>query len=226
MGEPYCNDPQCQRNRSGERHKVHVIGEEQANTYLGQNYCNDPRCQRNRNGQKHEAHTESIISNVTVFDKRFDTTDEYTYCNDPRCQTNRDGERHRQHSPDNPNFYYIGYLGGHKAFPTPTDTKMHFYYDRVEIDNPKLVVPYRHMKNIENTNEKKISALRVIVLGLIFVPLAIVGALWKKNHIYTIIRFRDYFDDQPIVLDFDQNIDSAQSVIYKRMLEFRDSKKF
>jgi hypothetical protein len=82
------------------------------------------------------------------------------------------------------------------------------------------------MQNIENTNEKKISALRVIVLGLIFVPLAIVGALWKKNHIYTIIRFRDYFDDQMIVLDFDQNIDSAQSVIYKRMLEFRNSKKF
>ncbi|HVE38089.1 MAG TPA: hypothetical protein VNA18_07850 [Nitrososphaeraceae archaeon] len=226
MGEPYCNDPRCQRNRSGERHKVHVVGEEQANTYLGENYCNDPRCQRNRNGQKHEAHTESIISNVTVVDKRFDTTDEYTYCNDSRCQINRDGERHRPHSPDNPNFYYIRYLGGHKAFPTYTDTKMHFYYDRVEIDIPKLVVPYRHMQNIENTNEKKISALRVIVLGLIFVPLAIVGALWKKNHIYTIIRFRDYFDDQMIVLDFDKNIDSAQSVIYKRMLEFRNSKKF
>ena len=225
MGEPYCNDSRCQRNRSGERHKVHVIGEEQTNTYFGENYCNDPRCQRNRNGQKHEAHTESIISNETVVDKRFDTPDEYTYCNDPRCQTNRDGERHRQHSPDNPNFYYIRYLGGHKAFPTPADTKMHFYYDRVEIDNPKLVVPYRHMQNIENTNEKKISALRVIVLGLIFVPLAIVGALWKKDHIYTIIRFRDYFDDQMIVLDFDQNIDSAQSVIYKRMLEFRNSKK-
>ena len=203
-----------------------MIGEEQTNTYLGQNYCNDPRCQRNRSGQKHEAHTESIISNVTVVDKRFDTTDEYTYCNDPRCKTNRHGERHRQHSPDNPNFYYIRYLGGHKAFPTPTDTKMHFYYDRVEIDNPKLVVPYRHMQNIENTNEKKISALRVIVLGLIFVPLAIVGALWKKDHIYTIIRFRDYFDDQMIVLDFDQNINSAQSVIYKRMLEFRNSKIF
>lgn len=226
MGEPYCNDPRCQRNRSGERHKVHVIGEEQANTYHGENYCNDPRCPGNRNGQKHEVHTESIISNVMVVDKRFDTTDEYTYCNDSRCQTNRNGDRHRPHSPDNPNFYYIRYLGGHKAYPTPTDTKIHFYYDRVEIDNPKLIVPYRHIQNIENTSEKKISALRVIILGLIFIPLAIVGALWKKNHIYTIIRFRDNFDDQMIVLDFDQNIDSAQSVIYKRMLEFRNSKKF
>ena len=103
---------------------------------------------------------------------------------------------------------------------------MYFYEERIEVDSPKLVIPYRHMQNIQNTNEKKISALRVIVLGLIFVPLAIVGALWKKNHIYNIIRFRDYFDDQMIVLDFDQNIESAQSVIYKRMLEFRNSKKF
>jgi len=82
------------------------------------------------------------------------------------------------------------------------------------------------MQNIENTIEKKISALRVIVLGLILVPLTIVGALWKKNHIYTIIRFRGYFDDKMIVLDFDENIDSAQSVIYRRMLEFRNTKKF
>lgn len=226
MGEPYCNDPRCQRNRSGERHKAHVIGEEQATAYHGENYCNDPRCARNRNGQKHESHTESSISSEMIVDKRFDTNNEYTYCNDPRCLTNREGVRHRQHSPENPDYYYIKYLGGHKAFPTPTDTKMHFYPDRVEIDNPKLVVSYRHIQNIENTNEKKISALRVIVLGLIFVPLAIVGALWKKNHIYTIIRFRDYFDDQMIVLDFDENIDSAQSVIYKRMLEFRNTKKF
>ena len=225
MGEPYCNDPRCRRNRSGERHKMHVR-EEQTNTYLGENYCNDPRCPRNRNGQKHETHTESIISNEMTVNERFDTTDEYTYCNDPRCQTNKGGERHRQHSPDNPYFCHVKYLGGHKAFPTHTNTKMYFYYDRVEIDNPKLVIPYRHMQNIENINERRISALRVIVLGLIFVPLAIVGALWKKNHIYTIIRFRDYFDDQMVVLDFDQNINSAQSVIYRRMLEFRKSKKF
>ena len=161
-----------------------------------------------------------------IIDKKFDTINEYPYCNDPRCQTNRDGERHRQHSLENPHFYYIKYLGGHKAFTAPTCTKMHFYPDRVEIDNPQLIVPYKNMQNIENTNEKKISALRVIVLGLIFVPFAIIGALWKKNHIYTIIRFRDYFDDQMIVLDFDENIESAQSVIYKRMLEFRNTKKF
>jgi hypothetical protein len=37
------------------------------------------------------------------------------------------------------------------------------------------------MTNIENMDEKKMSALRVVGLGLVFLPLAIVGALWKKK---------------------------------------------
>ena len=228
MGEPYCNDPRCQRNRNGERHKVHLTNENQASIFIGENYCNDPRCRKNRNGERHEAHVESINSKETTVEKLSDTTerDTYSYCNDPRCQTNRNGERHRPHSPDNPDSYYIKYKGGHKAYPSPTATRMHFYEDRIEVDNPELVIPYRIMKNIENIHEKRISALRVVVLGLIFVPLAIVGAMWKKNHIYTIIRFRDDDDDdQKIIVDFEKNLDSAQSVIYKRMLEFRKARK-
>jgi hypothetical protein len=27
MGEPYCDDPRCQRNRNGERHKIHFTNE-------------------------------------------------------------------------------------------------------------------------------------------------------------------------------------------------------
>jgi hypothetical protein len=61
MGDPYCNDPRCQRNQNGERHKAHVISEKLANIYFGENYCNDPRCQRNRNGERHEAHNERLI---------------------------------------------------------------------------------------------------------------------------------------------------------------------
>ena len=226
MGEPYCNDPRCQRNRNGERHKVHLTNENQANIFFGENYCNDPRCKRNRNGERHEAHIESIISKETTVEKLSDTTerDTYSYCNDPRCPTNRNGERHRPHTPDNPYFYYIKYMGGHKEYPSPSGTRMYFYEERIEVDSPKLVIPYRFMKNIENMTERRISILRVVVLGLIFVPLAIVGALWKKNHIYTIIRFNDDSDDQMIIVDFDQNLDSAQSVIYNRMLEFRNKR--
>jgi hypothetical protein len=90
MGDPYCNDPRCQRNRNGERHKAHVISEKLANIYFGENYCNDPRCQRNRNGERHEAHNEKIILKETTAERSFDTTGVYPFCNDPRCQTNRE----------------------------------------------------------------------------------------------------------------------------------------
>jgi hypothetical protein len=39
------------------------------------------------------------------------------------------------------------------------------------------------MSNIENADEKKISKLRVVGLGLVFLPLAIVGTVWKKKRI-------------------------------------------
>lgn len=210
--------------RDGERHKAHVISEKLTNIYFGENYCNDPRCQRNRNGERHEAHNERIIQNETTVERSFGTTETYPYCNDSKCQVNRGGERHRPHSPNNPYFCYIQYMGGHKAYPSPSSTTMHFYEDRIEVDSPKLVIPYRSLKNIENMTEKRISILRVVALGLIFVPLAIVGALWKKNHIYTINRFSDDSDDQMIIADFDKNLVSAQSVIYNRMLEFRNKR--
>lgn len=227
MGEPYCDDPRCQRNRNGERHKIHFTNEN-GGVFVGQNYCNDPRCKRNRYGERHESHIENVDSKETTIEKQYDTMERYTYsyCNDPRCHTNRNGERHKPHSPDNPDSYHIKYKGGHKAYPSPTATRMHFYQDRIEVDNPALVIPFRFMKNIDNIREKRISALRVFILGIIFIPLAIVGAIWKKEHIYTIIHYREEDeDDQKIIVDFEKNLDSAQSVIYKKMLIFRKARK-
>jgi hypothetical protein len=40
------------------------------------------------------------------------------------------------------------------------------------------------MTNIESANEDKISAFRVAMLG-------IVGGLWKKKHVYTVIQYKD-----------------------------------
>lgn len=90
MGDPYCNDPRCQRNRNGERHRVHVISDKPTSVYFGENYCNDPRCERNRNGERHEAHNERIILKDATAERSFDTTGVYPYCNDPRCQTIRE----------------------------------------------------------------------------------------------------------------------------------------
>jgi hypothetical protein len=63
-------------------------------------------------------------------------------------------------------------------------------------------------------DEKKIAAERVVLLG-------IVGALWKKRHIYTVIHYNDEIGQKTIVLDFDRFIENLQPFIYKKMLEYR-----
>jgi hypothetical protein len=72
------------------------------------------------------------------------------------------------------------------------------------------------MTNIENMDEHKISALRVVLLGII-------GILWKKRYLYTVIQYSDGTDDQTIVLDFGKKLDELQPLIYQKMLDSRRS---
>lgn len=119
----------------------------------------------------------------------------------------------------------IYYVGGHKAWPKPVNTMIFIYDDRIELgakqETPVLTIPYADIKNMENMDEQKISAERVVGLGLVFVPLAIVGAIWKKRHIYTVIRYKDELDEQTVVLDFEDNIDKFQPFIYRKVQERR-----
>lgn len=110
------------------------------------------------------------------------------------------------------------YIGGHAAFPKQKHTNVEVYENRIEIEALKLSVPYSTMTNIENMDDKKISALRVVVLGLIFLPLAIVGALWKKKKLYTVIEYNDGIVEQTIILDLGKEIDRIQPLIYQKML--------
>jgi hypothetical protein len=123
------------------------------------------------------------------------------------------------------NYTDITYIGGHPAYPTSANTRIYIYSDRIEIGqrqyNPIIKIPYSNMTNIQNMDEKKISALRVVGLGLVFVPLAIVGAVWKKKHIYTVIQYDDETGELTIVLDFGRFIDKLQPFIYRKMLEYR-----
>jgi hypothetical protein len=196
-----------------------------------ESYCNDGSCAMTRRGERHPAHNgvpletedphmnNQIENPVTV----------ESYCNDGSCAMTRRGERHPAHNgvplEMAPQGYLeycdVKYMGGHKAYPRPTDTQMSFYDDRIELGNPNLVIPYSAMKNLENFDEKKISAKRVVALGLVAVPLAIVGAMWKKNHIYTVIQYQDEMDDHTIVVDFEEYLDAAQPLIYRKMLELR-----
>ena len=73
------------------------------------------------------------------------------------------------------------------------------------------------MTNIESANEDKISAFRVAMLG-------IVGGLWKKKHVYTVIQYKDEVDEKTIALDFGKKIDEAQPLIYHNMLESQKNK--
>lgn len=110
------------------------------------------------------------------------------------------------------------YLGGHKMYPKATDTKVLIYKDKVEVEKLNLQVPYTAMTHIENADEKKISAMRVVLLGLI-------GALWKKKHVYTVIQYIDALnEEQSLVFDFDKDIDKAQPIIYQKMLQAKTNK--
>jgi len=109
-------------------------------------------------------------------------------------------------------------MGGHVEYPKPTRCRLYLYEDRIEIENSDLVVPYNAITGIENMDEKKISAKRVVGLGLVFVPLAIVGAMWKKNHIYSVIEFKDQNGLKAIILDFDDRVTDIQGWIYRMML--------
>ena len=74
------------------------------------------------------------------------------------------------------------------------------------------------MIDIENFDEKKFAAERAIMLGVI-------GALWKKKHIYTVIHYKDELDQQKVILDFEDYVEYAQAFIYKKMLEERKKEK-
>ena len=74
-------------------------------------------------------------------------------------------------------------------------------------------------------DENKISALKVVGLGLVFLPIHYSRCYVKRRHLYTVIQYKDELDDQTIVIDFDNNIDEAlQSLIYRKMLEARTRK--
>ena len=115
----------------------------------------------------------------------------------------------------------IVHVGGHKAYPKGGNTMMFVYSDRIDIGSQKektgISVPFSDIINIENMDENKIAAERVVMFGII-------GALWKKRHIYTVIRYKEELDEQTIVLDLEDNIEILQPYIYRKMLEHRKKK--
>ncbi len=117
----------------------------------------------------------------------------------------------------------VQYMGGHKAYPKPQWTEIFFYEDRFEIDAYNISVSYSKIKDIGNSKEGK-RDLERLTPGILLPPLAL-WYLWKKDHIYTIIEYDDGVDIQKIVIDFENNANYAQGLIYKKMLESRNDNK-
>ena len=113
----------------------------------------------------------------------------------------------------------VQYMGGHKAYPKPQWTEIFFYEDRFEFEAYGLKVYYNKIKDISNSKDRKRDTER-LAAGLLFPPAAL-AYLWKKDHIYTIIEYDDGVDIQKIVIDFENNANYAQGLIYKKMLESR-----
>lgn len=116
----------------------------------------------------------------------------------------------------------VQYMGGHKDYPQPQWTEVFFYEDRFELEVHNLTIPYAKIKDIGNSKESKRDPDR-LAFGLLFPPVAL-AYLWKRDHIYTIVVYDDGVDTQKIVLDFDNNANYAQELIYKKMLESRNKK--
>ncbi len=74
------------------------------------------------------------------------------------------------------------------------------------------------MTSIVNTDEKKIAAMRVVLLG-------VVGLLWKKKHLYTVIQYVDPLSEQQnLVFDFENKIEEVQPLIYNKVIAARQNK--
>jgi hypothetical protein len=87
------------------------------------------------------------------------------------------------------------------------------YPNNLFIDEMELPIPYKNIKRLENMTKDKITAARVVFLG-------IAGALWKKEQLYTVIKYKDAKSksDLSLVFKFDK-IKEVQPMIYQKMVE-------
>ena len=111
----------------------------------------------------------------------------------------------------------VFYVGGHKAYPKSTYSQIYFYDDRMEIQVYKIKIYFKSIKNIDNSRERKRHED--------WFTFGVFGLLWKKDAVYTLIEYDDGVDIQKIILDFDNNANYAQGLIYKKMLEYRNKEK-
>jgi hypothetical protein len=109
------------------------------------------------------------------------------------------------------------YLGGHSFYPKKRDVKLILEPENLVVKDMNLTIAYRDISNIENMTKDKISAKRVILLGL-------VGALWKKEELYMVLTYNDRVanTEQNMIFKMDK-LEEAQQAIYGRLAAARQT---
>ena len=139
---------------------------------------------------------------------------------------------HKGINPKQPLWTEIKYLGGHQGHPVvkSTNVVMEIHENSLEIHNYKknliISIPYEQIQKVDNMSTKKVSVKRPIILGLIgllgfgvgSIVGVIIGVLWKKKHIYTIIEFNDGRFTYSPLFDFSKNMEKCQPIIFQKML--------
>lgn len=125
-------------------------------------------------------------------------------------------------------FNGIEYMGGHKLYPKKVDCNVYLYIDNmdIEFDSRKnknhIIIPYSKISDFQNEDDEKIRKRRIVALGLIFLPLAILGAVWKKKVRYTVIEYTDKLGMQEtVIVDFGKHVERAQQSIYDKITNAR-----
>lgn len=121
---------------------------------------------------------------------------------------------------DKPVFAFSGeYMGGHKMYPKKTDVDVELFSNFMlikwgRIHKHQIVIRYNQITELENQDEKRITKTRILLTGII------VGLLWKKKFLYTVIEYNDEANlKQAIVIDFHRKAEQAQQAIYQKMTE-------
>lgn len=106
------------------------------------------------------------------------------------------------------------YMGGHKLYPKKQVVRVYIDADRLVIEGlDNLEIPFSKITNLENMDEKRITKTRILLGG------PIIGLLWKKNFVYTVIEYNDGLMNQSVILDAGKDAESFQRMIYARMLK-------
>ena len=122
---------------------------------------------------------------------------------------------------EKPIYFSAEYMGGHKMYPKKTDADVRLFNNGIEIEfgrihKNKIVIPYESITELSNQDEARITKTRII-----FTPL-LVGLLWKKKFVYTVIEYTDSVGiKQSVIVDFHRKAEKAQQAIYNKMIEVK-----